>query len=102
MVATPVVENSAKAMPCEVSSMKDASETAILAVNAIDYYHHVKCDDLREYLENNTLDTVFDFEEDPAKFNHVYMLDGQGIICYEDQPPEEKGTVILIEYDERM
>ena len=89
-------------MPCAVSSLKAASEAAISAVNAIDYYHHVKDDRLRRFLEINTLDTVFDLEDDPATFKHGYMLNGEGIYWRQDRNPVAEGIVILIEYDERM
>ena len=89
-------------MPFEALSKKLASEAAIEAVNAIDYYHHVKNDELRVFLENNTLDTVFDLEEDPTMFKQGYMLNGEGVVLRYGQSPVAKGIVVLIEYDERM
>ena len=88
------VMNTANAMvketqPCEKSSFDDSREDAcikaIAAVRAKDYYSHVECEHFREFLENNTLDTVYDLEDDPTIFKHVYM-----------------NTNVLIEFDERL
>ena len=37
-------------------------------------YSNVKCDKLREFLEKNPLETIFDFEEtDKPEFEHFYL-----------------------------
>ena len=61
--------------PREVVKAAETSEE-----EATGYYSHVKDKHFRRFLENNTLDTVFDLEDSPTSFKHVYLLDEEGIV----------------------
>ena len=54
----------------------------------------MKCKHFRRYLNNNPIDTVFDLEDEPAKFKFVYLHDKPGVSM--------KEGIMILEYDERM
>ena len=53
---------------------------------AEDDYGHVKDSELRKYLENNRLETIFDLEEKQTKFRYFYLN-------------EQSDSTILVEID---